>query len=360
MTVRLDDPAVIAARDPGGMLSLVSALPDQCDEALGRARQLRMPSDALECSHLLVAGMGGSAIAGDLAATVAEDALADRVRVHRGWGLPAWTTPEFLVVAASYSGNAPETLSAYDAARSRDIPVVVVSSGGELARRAGTDGVPWIRLEGGMPPRAAVAELFFPIRQLTLELGIGRSDEDDAGLASVLRAQAAAYAPGEAAARNTAMRLAQHLAGRLPLVHSGAPLTHAVARRFVSQLAENAKRLAVRSEYPELAHNEVVAWDGDAELLASLAVVELTDPEDPRGVGVVREGVEELAAKHGAAVMRISGTGSGRLTRLWSLLLLTDFASVYVGLLEDRDPSRIEPITWLRGRVAGELKGTPS
>jgi len=356
-SVRLDDPSVVAARDPGGMLALVNGLPDQVDEAMARLRVFQTPPAARECMQLVICGMGGSAIAGDLLGGVVEEQVADRIRVHRGWGLPRWVTADALVAVVSHSGNTPESLSAYDAARERDLPLVALSSGGALQRRAVADGESWIGVPGGMPPRAGIANLFFPLLRIAVDLGIARAEDEDLGLPSALRTEAAAYAPAEPPGKNRALELAQHLRGRLPLVHSGTALTHAVARRFVAQLAENAKRLAVRSEYPELTHNEVVAFDGDEAMLTSVAMVELVDTAEPRGVGVVREGVEELAGRHGARSLRIAARGASRLARLWSLVLLTDFASVYLALLDGRDPSAIEPIAWLKGRVAEEMKG---
>src|SRR5262245_8588552 len=219
------------------MLGLVASLPDQCGDARARSGTLEVPPAARGARHLHCAGMGGSAIAAELLAATLDDANADRVRVHRGWGLPAWIPADTLVVISSYSGGTPETLSAYEAARDRGFPIVAISSGGPLAEWVRRDGVAWVELPGGLPPRAAVGYGFFPLLRLAADLGIARAEDVRADIAAHLRPLATAWGPGRRSDDNVAKQLAAHLAGRLPLIHAATSLARAAGHRFMTQLA---------------------------------------------------------------------------------------------------------------------------
>jgi glucose/mannose-6-phosphate isomerase len=234
--------------------------------------------------------------------------------------------------------------------------MIALSSGGVLAERARRDGVPWVELPGGFPPRAAVGHAFFPLFRVATRLGMVTDAEADE-VPERLRMLAGEWGPGRATSTNPAKMLAVHLQDRLPVLHAATPITRAVARRFMAQLAENAKTLALVSDYPELTHNEVVAWDGDPAWTRRVSVVEFIDPEEAPGIAAVRSGVATLARQHGGTVMQIAARGTTRLERTWSFVLLVDLASVYLALLQGRDPSTIAPITWLKGLVATDAPG---
>ena len=154
--ITLDDPAAIARIDASDMLGRVRELPRQLAQARRIAAATTLEPRYREVDAVLVLGMGGSAIGGDLVVGIAGDRLRVPLVVHRDYELPAWAGNRTLVVAASHSGETVETLRAAGEARSRGLPLVVISTGGELARRAQEDGTPLLKYEAPGQPRAAI------------------------------------------------------------------------------------------------------------------------------------------------------------------------------------------------------------
>src|SRR5439155_11847460 len=148
--------AAIARVDSSDQLSDVLALPEHLRDALWRVESAIM-QDWDTTAGLVVAGMGGSAIGGALARAALGDHASRPIFVTRAYGLPPWTTPDTMVLCASYSGDTEETLACYESAGALGARRTVVTTGGKLAEMARADGVPVIPLPGGFQPRAAVA-----------------------------------------------------------------------------------------------------------------------------------------------------------------------------------------------------------
>ena len=145
----------IAALDPGNMLGDVLAQPLQIGDALWRAESAGVPRADMP-GGLLVCGMGGSAIGGDLAAAALGDRATRPIRTVRGYEIESWTLPDTLVLCASYSGDTEETLACFEAAGAAGAQRVALTTGGRLAEAARAEGVPVIGVPSGMKPRAAV------------------------------------------------------------------------------------------------------------------------------------------------------------------------------------------------------------
>ena len=217
----------------------------------------RLPSP----TGVVVAGMGGSAIGGDLV-LAAQLALPVPAAVVRGYELPAWVGPSTLVVAVSYSGNTEETLACVEAALARGCTPLCVASGGRLAALAAERGLPLVTVPPGLQPRAAVGYLAMPLLAALERLELVPSAEKDVEeAAAVVREMTALLAPTEDEGCNLAKDLARRLHGHVPLVY-GAGLSAPAARRWKTQLNENAKAMAFWAELPELDHNEIEAWGG--------------------------------------------------------------------------------------------------
>ncbi len=351
-SVALDASDALTRHDRRGLWELLRRLPEQVAEAPGLADSVPLPRGPVR--QVVILGMGGSAVGGDLLEALTLDRLPIPVRVVRGYTVPLWVGPESLVVVASYSGDTEETLSGFEAARGRGAPLVVVTSGGELGRRAGALDVPTVRLPGGFPPRAAVAYLFLPLVRLLERLGfpVLESDElDEAG--RVIRALGEEVGPECPEAKNPAKALAGWLQDRLPVVYGSQGLSAPCAYRWKTQLEENAKILAVAGVLPELDHNEVVGWDEDPRA-DGLAAVFLRDPEDhprvARRFALTRRVVERRARSQ-----EVWSRGRGRLARLLSLVALGDWVSVYLAALRGVDPWPVETIEVLKRQLSEKV-----
>ncbi len=351
--ISLDSKSVIGRTDRQGMLDLVAAFPSQCEAAIQIGQKAAIGTAHGPFRTLVVAGMGGSAIAGDLLRCYLGDTTEIPILNVRNYVLPRAVGHGSLVLCSSYSGNTEETLALYEDARRKRARVICLTTGGKLAEKCGRDGVPWIRVPGGLPPRAAVAYTFIPVLTTLwrLEIVPPRWGELDELLLRVREAgdRCAVEVP---TAENIAKQLARKLVGRLAVIHASADHLEAVAMRWKAQLCENAKALAFHSLHPELTHNEIVGWMGRSPVIKGSHVIALRDAEDEARTQRRIEVTSEMIMENGAEVSQVwSGHGS-RLARLFGLLHLGDYVSVYLAVLNRVNPTPIEAIETIKSRLA--------
>lgn len=296
---------------------------------------------------VLMAGMGGSGITGDLVAALAADRLDLPIAVHKGYGLPRWVGQRTLVVAVSYSGGTEETLSVVEEAVARGCRVLVISSGGELDRIATDHDLDRVTVPGGGMPRHSLGKLAVPV---LVALGL------DAGLDEATAAQsrlAAACGRGVPTAANPAKRLAVTIAsGARVVAYGSAGLPAVAASRLKCQLNENAKLPAFFAVVPELCHNEIVGWQSGTPL-AGDGIVWLRDPagEHPQVTRRITV-MDQLIAERVAWTAELTAFGHQPLARLASLFLMVDLVSVYTAIVLDRDPTPITSIDTLKRELA--------
>jgi glucose/mannose-6-phosphate isomerase len=339
----------IEAGDPEGMLGNVLAQPLQLGDALWRAQSANIPGTDRP-GGLVVCGMGGSAIGGDLAAAALGDRATRPITIVRGYALESWTGPDSLVLCCSYSGDTEETLACFEAAGAAGAGRVVLTTGGKLAQAARDEGVPVIGVPAGMQPRAAVLYMIIGTLECAALCGAapGLHSEIDAatGLLEELSAEWGPEAPDESQAK----AVAAQLQATVPVIHGAGPTT-GLARRWHTQLNENANAAAFWTELPEANHNEICGWERGRQI-APLAAVFLCDPDQhPRMQRRIQLTGEE--AEHaGAPSLVLHSRGESRLERVLSLLLLGDLVSVYLAVLEGVDPTPVEPIGRFKAALA--------
>jgi len=331
----------IESVDRGGMLGDVLAQPLQLGDALWRAQSAGISPRDLP-GGLVVCGMGGSAIGGDLAAAALGDRATRPIATVRGYALESWIPPETLVLCASYSGETEETLACFEAAGAAGAQRVVLTTGGTLAELARDEGAPVIGVPAGMQPRAAVIYMTVGALECAALCGAAPAlhaeiDTATAGLERLVE-EWGPGAPDEALSK----RVARELDGTIPVVH-GAASTTAAGRRWSTQIAENAKGAAFWSELPEANHNQICGWER-GRAAAPLSGVFLADPDQhPR----VQRRMELMAAeveRVGAPVVHVDARGESRLERVLSLVLLGDIVSVYLAVLAGVDPTPVNAI----------------
>jgi glucose/mannose-6-phosphate isomerase len=302
--------------------------------------------------------MGGSAIGGDLLRATFEPQLTCPVTVVRDYQLPAYVGPDSLVIAASNSGNTEETLSVYAQARLAGAPILAVTTGGKLDELAEADGVPLIRLPvTGMQPRAAVGFAFIPLVVAAVRLGllpdsVMRDIDEASGVLLSVRNE---LGPDLPPATNHAKKLANGWVGKIPFVYGSQAERGVVAYRWKTQIAENAKALAVANVFPELNHNETVGWSGthgQAGVEKHLSVVILRDRTEPTHIVRRVELTKELLADRNVHIDESWSSGSSALARTMSLVYTGDFASCYLALAYGEDPTPVKAIDWLKQQLA--------
>jgi glucose/mannose-6-phosphate isomerase len=349
--ITLDDPAVITRIDASDMLSRVRELPRQLALARRVAGAVELSERHREVDAVLVLGMGGSAIGAELVAGIAGDRLRVPLLVHRDYGLPAWAGERTLVIAASHSGETVETLSGAAAARTRELPLVVVSTGGELGRAATEAGMPYLQYEAPGQPRAAIGFGLGLVHELLVNAGLLRSPDPFGPAIEALESLLDRNAPSVETDANPAKQLAWSIFGRIPVVY-GAGAMGPVAHRWKTQLNENAKAWAMFEPMPEANHNAIEGSLNPREQSDALYVVELRDPEEATDIAARYRVVEELLGERATNRSTVWAEGPSPLARVLTSVALGDLVSVYLAILYQTDPTPVTLLAMLKERLA--------
>jgi glucose/mannose-6-phosphate isomerase len=325
--------------DAERQLDAVLATPDHLRDALWRIETARLKP--AEAAGVMICGMGGSAIGGDLAAAALGERCTLPLMTIRGYELPPWVTPEWTVVCSSFSGETEETLACMEAAGVLGARRIVATTGGQLAELARANEIPVIGLPAALPaPRAAVGYMFAVAAEAAALAGAPRiHTEIDA---------AAAHLEG---LRNSLLERAERIAGRLdgtvPVIY-GADLTVPAARRWKAEINENAKAPAFWAELPEADHNELCGW---TEAEGAFSAVFLRDPDQhPREQRRI-ELTAEVVASAAAEVEQVAVEGDTRTERLLTTVMLGDLVSLFLAAHRSLDPTPIEAIELFKQRM---------
>ncbi len=338
--------------DSQNMLGAVAGLPEQIEKAYQLGMGADLPGKK-EIKNVVVAGLGGSAIGGDLLRVYAEDRLDIPVKVVRDYTLPAYVNEGSLVIATSYSGNTEETLDAFEEAKRRAATIVVISSGGRLAKAAEQAGMPVIIIPGGISPRAATGFLFIPavvlLNRLGLASGVEEDVEETVGILKILRDELSDHVPAE---RNQAKQIASFFKGGIPVIWGASGTSEVAAQRWKGQINENAKSPAYWNVFPELNHNEIVGFEAPREILPKLRVVMLRDENDHPQVKKRMDITKRIIKKAGVGVQEVFARGKSYMAGVYSLIYPGDFASIYLACFYDIDPGPVRMIDHLKQELA--------
>jgi glucose/mannose-6-phosphate isomerase len=350
----LDDPARIEAVDPGGMLGIAEATADHWRDGYARARAASLDHipDHAHLTGVVVCGMGGSGIAGDVAACLASERGSMPVVVVKGYRLPAFAGPSTLVVLSSYSGSTEETLECFEQAHHREAPVAIVSSGGRLAELAHAHDAPMVTLPAGMMPRAAFPYLASAPLAILERIGVlGDLTGDLVETDEVIREQTSALGREVEAERNPAKQLAASLLDRIPLVWGQEGPLAVAAGRWKTQLNENAKVPAFSSVLSELGHNEVMGYDPGVDALNRIAIVALRSASEDVRIARRLDATMGLVSRRVGGVYEAHARGTGTLACLASAVQFGDLVSVYLAILRGVDPTPIDAIARLKAQL---------
>ncbi|MBU1226257.1 MAG: bifunctional phosphoglucose/phosphomannose isomerase [Actinobacteria bacterium] len=329
------------------MAGLIAELPDQLRWAAGLT-----PPEVAAADEILVAGMGGSGIAGDIAGAVA-DASGGRIGVHKSYGLPGWAARSRpLLVAVSHSGNTEETLSSVAAAVEAGLAPAVVTTGGRLGELASDGGWPMIVAPSGPQPRAAVGYLAGATLRLAEAAGVVPPlSADLAEAADVVEMLiGGGVGPGVALAED----LAEGLEGRVAVIYGGHGPAAVAANRWKCQINENGKAPAYWSVLPELDHNEIVGWEAYPKLTDRIGIVTLFDRDAHPRVALRAGLTAALVGDRVGIVGEVESQGESLVARLFSLIVIGDLLSVAIAERAGMDPMPVDVIQSLKQRLAEE------
>ncbi|KUK52789.1 MAG: Bifunctional phosphoglucose/phosphomannose isomerase [Desulfotomaculum sp. 46_296] len=350
----LDNPEAISRIDTQNMLASLWNLPDQCSEAWKIGNSVDLPAE-IKADKIVVTGLGGSAIGGDLLRVFSTNRLAVPVFVNRHYSLPLFVDQQTLIFAVSYSGNTEETLSAYHIAREKKATIIVLTTGGKLKDMAQADKIPAVTVPGGISPRAATGYLFIPMLAVLERIGLVTGiSEEVAELVQQLRLLRNQLGPQVELSGNLSKQLAARLYGHIPVIWGSSGTTEVVAQRWKGQFNENTKTPAYWNVFPELNHNEIVGFETPAEILKNLFLIILRSKDDHARVQKRIEITHQEIGDKVAGVAQIQSAGDTILSRMYSLIYTGDYTSIYLALLYGIDPGPVKVIDRLKEALASQ------
>ncbi|HET9077524.1 MAG TPA: SIS domain-containing protein [Acidimicrobiales bacterium] len=339
--------------DTVGMFGLTAGLPEQVEQAAALATEVADEIEAWDVQNVVVVGMGGSGITGDVIAAVAEPLLPVPVVVCKSYECPAFVGPETLVFAVSASGNTEETVQAATDAEAAGGRVVVVTGGGQLSELAHSWGAPLFPVPDIPQPRAALGAMAIPPLVVLDHLGLYRGGRTwiTAAVEQLKRRRDEIEAAGDG---SEAARVARRIGRTMPLIQGGGAVGAAAAQRWKTQINENAKTAAWWSAQPELCHNEVCGWgqNGDVTRQIVTAVTLRHEGEHPQ-VGRRFELVGEIMREVLSDVVEVQAAGDGDLAQLLDLILIGDYTSLWLAVETGVDPGPVPVLGELKAALAG-------
>ena len=347
----LDDPRLFKEFDQSGMLTHLHEMPHLCQRAWDLIMDFTQPPGYESVNKVIILGMGGSAIGGDLAASLALAESKIPVMVSRGYQLPAFTDADTLVIASSYSGNTEEILTAFGEALKTAAKKMVMTTGGKLKSQAEESGIPVFSFDYKAPPRAALPFSLMPIIGILQKLGIiSDKTADLKETIAVLNQISPLINEAAPFADNPAKQMAAGLKGNLAVVY-GAGIVSEVARRWKTQFNENSKAWAFYELLPELNHNAILGYRFPRELAAKISVIFLNSNLLPERVKLRYRLTRQLLNEAGVNTCQSDGQGESPLSQIMSLVLSGDYVSYYLALLNQIDPSPVKEIDFLKKQL---------
>ena len=352
----LDQPEQVRVIDKNRMIELCEKMPDFCRDAIKRAERVRIPYEIPK--NIIIVGMGGSAIGGQLLKDWLHNKASIPIEVCRDYVLPGYADRSSLVVAVSYSGQTEETLTAFLEAARRHCTIVTVSSGGHLQAFSEKLQTPHIGIPEGFAPRAAIAYTFFPLVVLMEKLGVAKNVKGEVQeTLQVLRKVSEENKLKVPLKNNQAKKLATEIEGTVPIVY-GFRQYDSVARRLKCQFNENSKVPSKFDVFSELNHNEVVGWEAPRNLTKHFSIILIRDSQEPPEIKHRIEITKQIASKKVSRMLEIHAVGKHKLARMLSAMYVGDFASIYLALLRGVDPTPTKTIARLKREMKKKLDMT--
>jgi glucose/mannose-6-phosphate isomerase len=341
------------AIDTLGMFAATAGLPEQIEAAVAGAADIEGLPRHDDIENVVVLGMGGSGIAGDVLPVIAGPFMAVPIVVHKGYGVPNFIDEHTLVFAVSFSGDTEETIEAATAAAADGGRIIAVTRGGELGRLADSWGAPRISIADGIPmPRAGIGALAVPPMIVLEQMGLfpGASAWIDAAVDQLRRRRDQLVVPG-----NPAELLARHIGRLMPIVYGGSGIGAVASQRWKTQFNENAKVAAFANQLPEACHNEICGWGQNGDVTRQVFRIvnlrhEFEHPQVSRRFDLVNALVDEVVA----GIDEVVAAGEGPLAQLLDLVLFGDFVTLYRAAQEGIDPGPVPALTDLKIALAAD------
>jgi glucose/mannose-6-phosphate isomerase len=346
----LDDTSIIRKLDKNNMISYCTDALKHYKAASAQSAE-KIDFDYPKPNNVVIAGMGGSAIGGELFKDYTRETSNVPVEVSREYQLPAYAGKKTLVILASYSGETEETLSSLVDAMKRKCMICCVSSGGSLINYAKEMDLPYIEVKSGMPPRAALPYMVMPLFYYAEKMNMTPNfSEEFSEAQEILRKISSENSPASSTKENFTKSLAINLSELMPIIY-GFGLYRSVALRLKQQFNENAKMPSKWESFSELNHNETMGWENAKTLANQLAVILLREKSEPVEINSRIEITKGLMQGKVPNIFEVWAQGRGKLAKMLSTILLGDFTSVYLAYLRNVDPTPVKTVTLMKEEI---------
>ncbi|MBN1639006.1 MAG: bifunctional phosphoglucose/phosphomannose isomerase [Ignavibacteriales bacterium] len=299
--------------------------------------------------NIIITGMGGSAISGEVVSNLFQKKLEYPVFINRNYELPAFANDKTLLIVSSYSGNTEETISSLKDGLRKKCQICVMTTGGEIEIIAKENDLPIIKLQKGFQPRFALWVNLFSLLNLFQYLNLIPDISDLVEKAKIIIKKRANEFSKE---KNLPLDYAVQLLGFIPVIYAVDGITGVVASRFKAQLNENSKIHACLNSYPELNHNEIIGWETQNEKIFNSKVVCIYDKDYHPQIQKRIKITNDLIRKANTEIIEIKSEESEYELRLLDLIYLTDWISYYLAVLRNFDPSEINYIHFLKKKLS--------
>jgi glucose/mannose-6-phosphate isomerase len=341
----LDDQNVLRQRDPEDALAVAAS---EYSQAESDVRIWDSENDGRVITNVVVAGMGGSALAALLAKAWLKDDIKVPFEVLRSYDVPASVGSGTLFIASSYSGNTEETVSALEQATAKGAQLAILTAGGQLMDMAGSYKIAHVEIPAHLQPRMAVIYNLRGLIQLLahFEIVYGTKNEEIIQAAGWLKNESLAWGKDVPTEHNYAKQLALLAVGKTPVFYGGA-LTAPVAYKWKISWNENAKNVSFWNEYSEFNHNEFIGWSShpvEKPFAVFDLISHLEHPQIIKRFEISDRLLSGMRPK--STVVTLKGDTSIQ-QLLWGSIL-ADFVSIYVAILNGVDPTHVGLIEKLK------------
>ena len=338
--------------DKSGMYDVLKNFHNQVKGALLIAEKADVSKfRRYDFSNVIISGLGGSAIGGDLLRSYTYYESRIPVSVNRNYTLPAFADENTLVILSSYSGNTEETVSAYTQAIEKKCKIICVTSGGVVEKMAQKNKHFYVKIPGGLQPRCALGYSFFTLLILFSKLGfIEDKTKEIKSTVKTIEDGSQNYSLLEVE-KNPAFKIASALFGKLPVIYSSTDVLDVVNLRWRGQISENAKILVYGNVYPEMNHNELVGWTLNEDILKKIVVIFLKDVNDNERIKARMNITSEIYKKFANNIIHLESDGKTGLDRIFDLIYLGDWVSYYLAILNNVDPTPVDSINYLKKQL---------
>jgi glucose/mannose-6-phosphate isomerase len=351
---KLDNLKFIEKLDRSNMLKFISGLPEQCPGAYKIGFSGSVSKPIIKIDNIVFAGVGGSGIGADIVKTYLEKELKVPVLICRNYTLPDFVNERTLLFCSSYSGNTEETLSCFEQGLQKKAFIIAIGAGGKLKELSQKSNTQYVSIPSGYPPRTAIGYMSITILGVLAKLGLISDKENEikelySVLSDIRDNEIGFDVPAE---KNISKQIAAKVYKRHVVIYGTVDSTKAVSYRWRGQIAENSKTLSSSNILPEMNHNEIVGWRFPEKTLKDFKVIMLYDKDDHARIKERIRISSEVIKKSKAEVITLERNKGSRLARMFSLIYIGDFASFYLAILNNVDPTPVENIEYLKKELA--------